>query len=66
MKPGSNKNKVEVGDKIRIIHMNGEPQYDGVEGEVTHIGKDCDGQPYYRGTWGGCSVYPRLDVVKKI
>ena len=28
---------VKIGDKIRIIYMDGEPQYTGEEGYVTHI-----------------------------
>ena len=30
-------NKVNIGDTIKIIHMEGEPQYKGREGVVTHI-----------------------------
>ena len=46
----------KLGDKIRIISMQGEPHYNGKVGIINHIGKDCDGQTYYRGTWGGLSV----------
>ncbi len=51
----------KIGDKIRIIRMDGEPHYNGAEGVINHIGKDCDGMTYYRGTWGGLSVYPATD-----
>ena len=47
----------EVGDKIKIIHMNGEPQYDGKEGIVLFI--DDAGQIH--GTWGGCALIPNID-----
>lgn len=46
--------------------MCNEPQYTDVEGTVTKVGKDCDGQPYYHGTWGNTPVYPRFDSFKRI
>ena len=49
--------KVNVCDKIKILHMNGEPQYEGREGVVTYI--DAIGQLH--GTWGGCAVIPETD-----
>ncbi len=54
------------GDIIRIIRMDGEPQYAGAEGRIDFIGKDPWGDVYYRGSWGGCSVYPRIDEIEKI
>ena len=65
MKPRAS-NKIEVGDKIKILRMCNEPQYTGVEGTITKIGCDCDGQPYYRGTWGKTPVYPRYDSIKRL
>lgn len=53
---------VEVGDKIRIIEMKGEPQYAGKEGTVRHI--DSIGQVF--GTWGGCAVIPKYDTYEII
>lgn len=50
--------KVNVGDKIKIITMQGEPQYKGCEGVVNHI--DDAGQIH--GTWGGCAVIPSVDT----
>ena len=41
--------KVKIGDTIKIIKMEGEPQYTNREGVVTHI--DDAGQIH--GTWGG-------------
>lgn len=49
--------KVKIGDKVRIIYMEGEPQYSGREGIVTHI--DDAGQIH--GTWGGCAIIPDKD-----
>ena len=49
--------KVHIGDKIKIIHMDGEPHYKDREGIVTHI--DDAGQIH--GTWGGCAIVPEVD-----
>lgn len=48
----------KVGDKIRIIDMEGEPQYTGKEGIVQYI--DDIGQIH--GTWGGCALIPDTDT----
>ena len=48
---------VKVGDKIKIISMDGEPQYAGKEGVVESI--DDIGQIH--GTWGGCGIIPYVD-----
>ena len=55
---------IKVGDKIKIIYMEGEPQYTGREGVVTSINKDCYGETQIHGTWGGCCVYPEKDEVQ--
>ena len=49
--------KAKIGDKIRIIEMEGEPGYTGKIGEVDFI--DDAGQIH--GTWGGCALIPNLD-----
>ena len=49
--------KVKIGDTIKIIKMEGEPQYTSREGVVTHI--DDVGQIH--GTWGDCAVIPEID-----
>ena len=54
--------EVKVGDKIRIIHMDGEPQYTGKEGVVDRI--DSAGQIH--GTWGGCALIKEIDRFEKI
>ena len=48
----------KVGDKLRIIYMDGEPQYSGKIGIVTLI--DDAGQVH--GTWGGCALISDEDV----
>lgn len=53
---------MKVGDKIRILDMKGEPQYDGKTGTVTHI--DAIGQIH--GTWGGCALIPGIDEYEVI
>ena len=47
----------QVGDKIKIINMKDEPQYEGKEGIIEHI--DSIGQLH--GTWGGCAIIPEID-----
>ena len=54
--------KVKIGNKIRIIKMEGEPQYDGKEGIVDLI--DDAGQIH--GTWGGCALIPDVDEFEVI
>ena len=51
-------NNVHIGDRIKIIHTEGEPQYTNRVGVVTHI--DDAGQIH--GTWGGCAIVPKVDV----
>lgn len=54
---------VEIGDRIRIIHLEGEDdRYDGKEGVVEYI--DSVGQLH--GTWGGLAVIPRVDQYIKL
>ena len=47
----------KIGDKIKIIQMDGEPKYEGREGVVKYI--DDLGQLH--GTWGGCELIPGTD-----
>ena len=49
---------VKIGDTIKIIRMEGEPQYADRKGVVTHI--DDAGQIH--GTWGGCAIIPEVDT----
>ena len=48
---------VKVSDKIRIIHMDGEPLYSGKIGIVEHI--DDIGQIH--GSCGECALIPGVD-----
>ena len=55
---------IEVGDKIIINYMEGEPNYWGREGIVTRI----DSMGHLHGTWGGLAVLPNEDdytLIKK-
>lgn len=54
--------EVKVGDKIRILHMDGEMNYDGAEGVVRRI----DDMGQLHGTWGGLAVIPDLDSFEVI
>ena len=55
---------IEIGDRIIINYMEGEPNYWGREGIVTSI----DSMGYLHGTWGGLAVLPNEDdytLIKK-
>ena len=54
--------EVKIGNKIRIIKIEGEPQYNGKEGIVDLI--DDAGQIH--GTWGGCALIPDVDEFEVI
>lgn len=53
---------VKVGDKIKIIEMKDESNYNGKVGIVEHI--DDIGQLH--GSWGGCALIPSVDKYEKI
>ena len=53
---------VKVGDKIRIIYMDGEPQYTGAEGVIRTI----DSMNQIHGSWGGCALIPGVDQFEVI
>jgi hypothetical protein len=55
---------LKVGDKIEIISMEGEPQYSGKTGVVTHTNVDPWGETQVWGTWGGCCLYEGKDTYK--
>ena len=48
---------VKVGDIIRIIHMDGEPSYNGKIGIAEYI----DDIGRIHGSWGGCVFMPGVD-----
>ena len=47
----------QLGDKIKIINMRDEPQYEGKEGIIEYL--DSIGQLH--GSWGGCAIIPGID-----
>lgn len=49
--------EVKVGDRIRILYMDGEPQYTGKEGIVRSI--DDAGQIHLDSC--GCALIPEVD-----
>ncbi len=53
---------MKIGTKIKIISMDGEPQYTGKEGEITRI----DDAEQLHGTWGGCAIIPGVDTFEII
>lgn len=53
---------MKIGDYVRILSMEDEPQYTGKEGEVIYI--DDIGQIH--GTWGGCALIRGVDKFKII
>lgn len=52
----------KIGDKIKIIKMFEEPEYDGKVGIIEAI--DDAGQIH--GTWGGCALIPNIDEFEVI
>lgn len=53
---------MKVGDKVRIIRMEGEPLYSERTGVVEYI--DDAGQLH--GTWGGLAIQPSRDECEVI
>ena len=61
--------KFKVGDRIRIIRMDGEPEYSGREGVIEHISHayENEGDPEeFHGTWGWLAVQPERDTIEII
>ena len=52
----------KVGDKIRIVEMIGEPQYNGKSGTIDHI----DDMGQLHGTWGGLAVHADEDNIERV
>ena len=50
--------KVKIGDLIKVIKMEGEPDYSNRVGTVTAI----DGIGQLHGTWGGLAIMPEKDT----
>ena len=53
---------IKVGDKIRVINMDGEPDYNGRVGYVQNI--DDAGQIHC--SFGGCALIPEIDKFEKL
>lgn len=51
---------MKVGQWIKIISMEGEPQYNGKVGRI----EDIDSKGQLSGTWGGLRVQPERDSIK--
>ena len=47
----------QKGMTIKIIYMEGEPQYTGKTGTIEHI----DDMGQLHGSWGGCALIPGTD-----
>ena len=47
----------QVGDKIKILYMRGEPHFKNKTGIIEFI--DCAGQIH--GTWGHPAIIPEID-----
>lgn len=54
--------EVKIGDTIKIIRMEGEPQYTGKIGIVEFV----DDANQIHGTWGGCALIPGVDLFEII
>lgn len=52
----------KIGDTIRILFMEGEPQYEGREGII----KSIDSLGQLHGTWGGLAIIPEKDAFEII
>ena len=50
--------KVKIGDLIKVIKMEGEPDYSNRVGTVTAI----DGIGQLHGTWGALAIIPEKDT----
>lgn len=50
-------NKNLLGKTLKIIYMEGEPQYTGRTGVV----KSIDDMGQIHGSWGGCALIPGTD-----
>lgn len=53
---------VKIGDKIKILDMQGEHAYKGKVGVVKYI----DDMGQLHGTWGGCAVIVEIDHIEVI
>ena len=61
--------RFKVGDRIRIVLMEGEPEYSGREGIIYHVSPAYEPAgilEQLHGTWGGLAVQPERDTIEII
>lgn len=61
--------RFKVGDRIRIVRMDGEPEYSGREGVIEHVSPAYEPAgilEQLHGTWGGLAVQPSMDTIEMI
>lgn len=59
---------MNIGDKIRIVSIYGEPNsnYKNQIGTITKIETDPWGDMRYGGTWGSIYIYPHIDIIERV
>ena len=61
--------RFKVGDRIRIVRMDGEPEYSGREGVIEHVSPAYEPAgilEQLHGTWGRLAVQPSRDTIEII
>ena len=61
--------RFKVGGRIRIVRMDGEPEYSGREGVIEHVSPAYEPAgilEQLHGTWGGLAVQPSIDTIEII
>lgn len=61
--------RFKVGDRIRIVRMEGEPEYSGREGVIEHVSPAYEPAvilEQLHGTWGGLAVQQERDTIEII
>ena len=61
--------RFKVGDRIRIVRMDGEPEYSGREGVIEHVSPAYEPAgilEQLHGTWGWLAVQPEHDTIEII
>ena len=61
--------RFKVGDRIRIVRMDGESEYSGREGVIEHVSPAYEPAgilEQLHGTWGGLAVQPSRDTIEMI
>ena len=61
--------RFKVGDRIRIVRMDGEPEYSVRADVIEHVSPAYEPAgilEQLHGTWGGLSVQPERDTIEMI